>query len=77
MFSDFKTRGFGLEDSPLEAPERLDCLLLIMALPCMGASPPAGTTPSITRRLLKKGLAADRSPPRVGPKSLLFYALMV
>jgi len=32
MFSDFKTRGFGLEDTHLQAPERLDCLLLIMAL---------------------------------------------
>jgi len=32
MFSDFKTRGFGLEDTHLQAPERLDRLLLIMAL---------------------------------------------
>jgi hypothetical protein len=38
MFSDFKTRGFGLEDSHLrrperpERPERLDRLILVMAL---------------------------------------------
>src|SRR3954471_15812845 len=32
MFSDFKTRGFGLEDSHLRRPERLARLLLVMAL---------------------------------------------
>jgi hypothetical protein len=32
MFSDFKTRGFGLEDSRLRHPERLARLLLVMAL---------------------------------------------
>src|SRR5690348_6537556 len=32
MFSDFKTRGFGLEDSRLRRPERLDRLILVMAL---------------------------------------------
>ena len=32
MFSDFKTRGFGLEDSQIRRPERLDRLLLVMAL---------------------------------------------
>jgi hypothetical protein len=32
MFSDFKTRGFGLEDSRLQRPERLDRLILVMAL---------------------------------------------
>jgi hypothetical protein len=32
MFSDFKTRGFGLEDSHLQRPERLDRLVLVMAL---------------------------------------------
>jgi hypothetical protein len=31
-FSDFKTRGFRLEDTHLEAPERVSCLLLIMTL---------------------------------------------
>jgi hypothetical protein len=32
MFSDFKTRGFGLEDSHRQRPERLDRLILVMAL---------------------------------------------
>src|SRR3954447_16024015 len=32
MFSDFKSRGFGLEDSHLQRPERLDRLILVMAL---------------------------------------------
>jgi hypothetical protein len=32
MFSDFETRGFGLEDSRLRHPERLARLLLVMAL---------------------------------------------
>src|SRR3954447_3920723 len=32
MFSDFKTRGFGLEDSHLRRSERLDRLILVMAL---------------------------------------------
>ncbi len=32
MFSDFKSRGFGLEDTHLTCPQRLSRLLLIMAL---------------------------------------------
>ena len=32
MFSDFKSRRFGLEDSQLRRPERLARLLLVMAL---------------------------------------------
>src|SRR4051794_11995700 len=32
MFSDFKSRGFGLEDSQLRHPDRLARLLLVMAL---------------------------------------------
>ena len=32
MFSDFKTRGFGLEDSQIRHPDRLARLLLVMAL---------------------------------------------
>jgi hypothetical protein len=32
MFSDFKTRGFGLEDTHIENPQRVDNLILIMAL---------------------------------------------
>ena len=32
MFSDFKSRGFGLEDSQLSKPDRAERLILIMAL---------------------------------------------
>ena len=32
MFSDFKSRGFGLEQSQLQTPERLSRLLLVMSL---------------------------------------------
>jgi hypothetical protein len=32
MFSDFKTRGFGLEGSQLRHPDRLARLILVMAL---------------------------------------------
>ena len=32
MFSDFKSRGFGLEDTHLRYPERLERLILVMAI---------------------------------------------
>jgi hypothetical protein len=32
MFSDFKTRGFGLEDSQLRYPDRVERLVLILSL---------------------------------------------
>jgi hypothetical protein len=32
MFSDFKSRGFGLEETQLQVPERLDRLILVIAL---------------------------------------------
>lgn len=32
MFSDFKTRGFGLENSQIQYPDRLSKLILVMAL---------------------------------------------
>ena len=32
MFSDFKTRGFGLENSHIQRPARMDRLILVMAL---------------------------------------------
>src|SRR5205085_3769341 len=54
MFSDFETRGFGLEDGHLRRPERLDRLILVMALACSGRSRPACGTPSTTRRRTKK-----------------------
>lgn len=52
MFSDFKTRGFGLEDTHLQKPERVARLLLVLAIAmfwvvCIG----------INRQKLKKTLA--------------------
>lgn len=32
MFSDFKTRGFGLENSHIQRPDRMDRLIMVMAL---------------------------------------------
>ena len=32
MFSDFKSRGFGVEDTQIRYPDRLDRLILVMAL---------------------------------------------
>ena len=32
LFSDFKTRGFGLEDSHIERTDRLDRLVLVLSL---------------------------------------------
>ena len=32
IFSDFKSRGFGLEQSQLQTPDRLSRLLLVMSL---------------------------------------------
>jgi hypothetical protein len=37
MFSDVKTRGFGLEDSHIQRPERLSRLILVMALALLWA----------------------------------------
>jgi hypothetical protein len=37
MFSDFKSRGFGLEDSHIQRPERLSRLILVMALALLWA----------------------------------------
>jgi hypothetical protein len=32
MFSDFKSRGFGLEETQIRYPDRLDRLILVMAM---------------------------------------------
>jgi hypothetical protein len=32
MFSDFKSRGFGIENTQIRYPDRLDRLILVMAL---------------------------------------------
>lgn len=62
MFSDFKGRGFELGDSQLDHADRLERLILIMALAmywCVGI----GTMPSTTRRRSKKSPSADRPGP--------------
>ncbi len=51
MFSDFKGRGFELEDSQLKHADRLERLILIMALAMYWC---VGTMPRITRRRSKK-----------------------
>lgn len=38
MFSDFKTRGFGLEDTHLHYPHRLEKLILVMAIAMIWAT---------------------------------------
>ncbi len=56
MFSDFKTRGFGLEDSHIRRPERLSRLILVMALALFWAVSPGmwdsvhGATPDEKKR---------------------------
>jgi hypothetical protein len=36
MFSDFKSRGLGLHETHLQSPQRLDRLILVMALALYG-----------------------------------------
>ena len=54
MFSDFKSRGFGIEDTQLRYADRLDRLILVMALALYGRCPPASGTPFITQPRAKK-----------------------
>jgi hypothetical protein len=54
-FSDFKSRGFQLEDSQWEQADRLERLILIRALaPCIGASGLVRTMPCNARHHWKK-----------------------
>jgi len=61
MFSDFKSRGFGLEQSQLQTPDRLSRLLLVMSLALYFAVSTglwdAATNPSVDE---KKPLAVNR-----------------
>ena len=41
MFSDFKSRGFGIEDSQLQRTDRMDRLILVMTLRSTGPCRPA------------------------------------
>jgi hypothetical protein len=68
MFSDFKSRGFGIEDTQIRYPDRLDRLILVMA-PSTWRCPPASGTPFITRPRAKKvppinqGKSPEAEPP--------------
>src|SRR4051794_332311 len=85
MFSHFKSRGFGIEDTQPRYADRLDRLILVMALyvagpgplcrgpwPSMSRSPPASGTPFITRPRAKK---KSRGPTEEGRprQNLLVY----
>lgn len=63
MFSDFKSRGFGLEQSQLQTPDRLSRLLLVMSLALYFAVSTgqwdAATNPSID----------EKKPPVVNPET--------
>jgi hypothetical protein len=63
MFSDFKTRGFRLEDTQLEHPDRLGRLLLIMALAMCVA---AGRVDALANPTPTKKKSANRRTPITG-----------
>ena len=68
LFSDFKSRGFRLEDTQLEAPKRLDGLILIRALAmywCVRAGQEdARSHPTITEKK-----RVNRPIPTIGPSA--------
>jgi hypothetical protein len=43
MFSDFKSRGFGVEDTHIHYPKRLGRLLLVMALALLSSDSRIGS----------------------------------
>src|SRR3954471_8269172 len=70
MFSDFKTRGFGLEDSRIRLAGRLDRLILIMALAlfwavstCMWDAVHRTTRAEKNPAMADPGAMPDPSPP--------------
>ena len=76
MVSDFKSRGFGLEQTHLRSPDRLARLILVMALALYGAvstgmwdqannPPPAQKTtgPSACKTRTRKALLVHARPP--------------
>ncbi len=61
MFSDFKTRGFGLEDSHIQRVDRMDRLILVMALALFWAvSTGMWASVHATRPAEKKSRPTDR-----------------
>ncbi len=68
-FSDFKRRGFALEDTQLQDPDRLDRLLLIMTL-TMYWCVTAGRHDALSHpTVLEKSPSAERSRPLAHQKS--------
>lgn len=62
MFSDFKSRGFGLEQSQLRTPERLARLLLVMSLALYFAVS-TGLWDAATNPTVDEKKAPDVNPP--------------
>ena len=54
MVSDFKSRGFGLDQTHLRSPDRLSRLILVMSLASAGRSRPECGIKPITQSLPKK-----------------------
>lgn len=73
MFSDFKTRGFGLEDTHLEAPDRLARLMLIMGL-AMYWCVKAGQADAISNPTPTEKKPVNKSIPITGPSRKLIAA---
>jgi hypothetical protein len=77
MFSDFKSRGFGLEQTHLECPQRLSRLLLIMALAmhwCVAAGQhDALTNPSTTEKKAQQQTNPDHWAVRKVYRSMLSW----
>ena len=65
MFSDFKTRGFGLEDSQIRYPDRLGRLILVMALALYFA------VSTGQRDAAHHATPAERRDPEQQPKNIL------
>ena len=65
MFSDFKSRGFGLEDSQLQRTDRMDRLILVMALSLYWAVSTGMWASENT------ALPAEKKTPRLVPRRSL------
>jgi hypothetical protein len=75
MFSDFKSRGFGVEDTQIQHPDRLARLLLIMALAITRPSPPGSGTPRPTRHRPKERCEASAEKGRTVENLILYQRL--
>ena len=69
MFTSFKSRGFGLEDSPLQRTDRMDRLILVMALALYWAVPTGMWRPRTPRSPPKKDATARPKKVARGPMS--------